>query len=211
MDNIHPGYNCRNNFLIIVILSLCMTVIILFLVTFDIQFNTVYASTDLDNPVLKWNTFTTTASLDRNFSPPALARAYALVHISIYDALLSSKNVDLDNILSKENEIIDGAASEVLTYLYPDMKDKINNFTSIQIIPSENTTRGPNIYNTSKSSKALQFGQSVGKQVVLYAKNDGPDSIFNGVIPKGECKWNGTNPLEPMAGQWKTLILSSGI
>jgi hypothetical protein len=154
--------------------------------------------------------FTTNASSEHKLSPPALARAYALVHVSIYDALLSSRDMATGNFTGNEKEIVDGAASEVLTYLYPDMKDKINNFSLTRNMQSENTTDDHDTYNASEPSKAFQYGQSVGKQVISYAKNDGSDSIFNGTILQGECKWNGTNPSEPSAGQWKTFILSSG-
>jgi hypothetical protein len=205
----NQGYHLRSNILILSIVILSSTFTVFFLVD-HISSKQVKAFTVQDNPVLSWNTLTTNASLEHKLSPPALARAYALVHISIYDALLSSRDLASENFTGYEKEIVDGAAYEVLTSLYPDMKDKINNFSSIQIKQSENTTGGPDIYNTSESSKAFQYGQSVGKEVMLYAKNDGSDTVFNGTIPQGECLWNGTNPSEPMAGQWNTFILSSG-
>lgn len=123
--------------------------------------------------------------------------------------MLSSKNIKLDNFVARENEIAAGAASEVLTYLFPDMKDKINKFSSIQIMLNKNNSDDITA-STFESSKAFQHGQYVGKQVIEYAKNDGSNAVFNGTIPKGECKWTGTNPLEPVAGQWKTFILTSG-
>ena len=203
------GYCHQNDFLVLLIVILSSTFAIFFLVD-HISYDHISAYAIQDNPVLVWNKFTTNASLDHKLSPPALAHAYALVHISIYDALLSSKNIDAYNFTNKENEIIAGAASEVLTYLYPDMRDKINKFTLIQVLQSENAIDDIPVSTISEPSKALQHGQSVGKQVVLYAKNDGSDFIFNGTIPQGECKWNGTNPLEPSAGRWKTFILISG-
>lgn len=203
------GYHFRNNFLILLIVILSFTFAILFLVD-HVSSKQVKAYTVQNNPVLSWNTFTTNASLEHKLSPPALARAYALVHISIYDALLSSRDLASENFTGYEKEMVDGAASEVLTSLYPDMKDKINNFSSIPIKQSENTTNGYITSNNSERSKAFQFGQSVGKVVILYSKNDGSDTVFNGTIPVGECLWNGTNPVEPMAGQWKTFILNSG-
>jgi len=210
MDRLHQSYNYHNNLLILLILILSSTVAILVMIGYDTPSYTVYAFTYKDNPVLKWNMFTTNASSEHKLSPPALARAYALVHVSIYDALLSSRDMATGNFTGNEKEIVDGAASEVLTYLYPDMKDKINNFSLTRNIQSENTTDGRDTYNASEPSKAFQYGQSVGKQVISYAKNDGSDSIFNGTILQGECKWNGTNPSAPSAGQWKTFVLSSG-
>jgi hypothetical protein len=209
---LQQDFSYHKNLPILVIITFLSIITILFIVDYDtISTNTIYAYTDQNNPVLKWNTFTTNASLEHKLSPPALARAYALVHVSIYDALLSSKNVDSENFTGKEKEIVNGAASEVLSYLYPDMKERIDSFSLTPNLQSNNNTGGNYIASDAiKASKAFQFGQSVGKHVISYAKTDGSDSIFNGTIPVGECKWTGTNPLEPMAGQWKTFIINSG-
>lgn len=209
MNSFKHSYSYYGYLPLLVIISLLSIIAILFTVDYDA--NTIYASTDQNNPVSKWNAFTTNASLEHKLSPPALARAYALVHISIYDALLSSKNVDLENFTGKEREIVGGAASEVLSYLYPDMKERIGSFFLTPTLQNQNNTGSYyNLSDTIKASEAFQFGQSVGKQVISYAETDESDSIFNGTIPVGECKWTGTNPLEPMAGQWKTIILNSG-
>ena len=100
MNSFKHSYSYYNYLPLLVIISLLSIIAILFTVGYDA--NTIYASTDQNNPVSKWNGFTTTASLEHKLSPPALARAYALVHISIYDALLSSKNVDSENFTGKE-------------------------------------------------------------------------------------------------------------
>lgn len=157
-----------------------------------------------DNPVIAWNKFTTEIILQHSIPPPRIARAYALVHISIYDALLTAKNLEINASPGLERAMITSAASEVLSYLFQDKISKIKKFAVSQGILERN-------YDIDKLnfSSSIQLGQTVGKQVVMYAKNDGSNSVFNGTIPAGDCKWEGTNPLEPTAGQWNTFILSS--
>ena len=70
------------------------------------QFNLTFATAKSDNPVISWNKFTTNLTLEQDLSPPKLARAYALVHISIYDSLLSSKNHNLSNTIENDKALI---------------------------------------------------------------------------------------------------------
>ena len=44
----------------------------------------------------------------------------------------------------------------------------------------------------------------------MSAQHDGSDIKFQGHLPKGPCTWKGINPVNPMAGYWKTYILKSG-
>ncbi len=150
-----------------------------------------YAGSD---SIVSWNNLTTDLSLEHKFSPPRLARAHALVHVAIYDALLEARNQNIANTPENESALISGAASEVLVYLFADKTETINKFASSVAIPNA----------------GFNFGRDVGKQIVNYAKTDGSDAVFSGQIPVGDCLWTGTNPLEPTAGQWKTFILASG-
>ena len=54
------------------------------------------------------------------------------------------------------------------------------------------------------------MGVQVGQNIIKYAKSDGSNVRFTGSMPVGKCIWNGTNPVTPMAGYWKTYILKSG-
>ena len=157
---LQQDFSYHRNLPILVIITFLSTIAVLFIVDYDtIYDNTIYAFTDQNNPVLKWNTFTTNASLEHQLSPPALARAYALVHVSIYDALLSSKNVDSENFTGKEKEIVDGAASEVLSFLYPDMKERIDSFSLTPRLQSKNNAGGD--YVASDAFKAFQFSTTI--------------------------------------------------
>ena len=56
----------------------------------------------------------------------------------------------------------------------------------------------------------LALGRAIGAQVVARGQNDGSSAVFTGTIPTGACNWKGTNPVEPLAGTWKTWVVSSG-
>ena len=97
-----------------------------------------------------------------------------------------------------------GAASEVLTYLFPDKNATVNE--------TMYSKSGNGDLNRSLLSllPSVQFGQIIGKQVVSYANYNGSDVEYVSSAPTGDCKWKGDDPIEPMAGQCKTLILTSG-
>jgi hypothetical protein len=47
--------------------------------------------------------------------------------------------------------------------------------------------------------------------IVERGKGDGSDAVFQGPPPSGEGIWTGDNPTLPMAGTWKTWVISSGM
>src|SRR6266571_4376507 len=69
------------------------------------------------DPATFWNQLTTHFAQAARLSPPRLARAYALVQVAIYDALLGSGRTHDGE--PSQVAIAAGAASEVLTYLFP--------------------------------------------------------------------------------------------
>jgi hypothetical protein len=64
--------------------------------------------------------------------------------------------------------------------------------------------------------KASQVGHVVSQAVINYGKMDNSDIVWNNnntilaVKNNTSCTWNGTNPVNPTAGFWKTYILTSG-
>jgi hypothetical protein len=56
----------------------------------------------------------------------------------------------------------------------------------------------------------FDLGHAVASFVIARAQSDGSSAIFNGNIPNGPCNWKGINPAEPLAGTWKTWVLSNG-
>jgi membrane-associated phospholipid phosphatase len=55
-----------------------------------------------------------------------------------------------------------------------------------------------------------ELGRAVAARVIEHAKNDGSSAQWTGSVPSGPGLWNGTSPALPLAGTWKTWVLSSG-
>jgi len=152
------------------------------------------------DPATFWNQLTTHFAQAARLSPPRLARAYALVQVAIYDALLGSGRTHDGE--PSQVAIAAGAASEVLTYLFPSNAGPIAENETAQVASAQ--ARNPGVLVSGQN-----FGHMVGAMVVIHGQNDGSDAVFAGPIPTGPCVWTGVNPVEPTAGSWKTWIESS--
>ena len=181
-------------------ITLIFTVILIGSLAAHGNIGTTPAYGESGNSITFWNKIVTEYGLENKLSPPRLARAYTLTHVAAHDALLEAKNFNQYRSTDSQEAIVSGAISEVLIYLFPEKS------VAIKDIALQTFEKNMN----DKTLTSFEFGQSVGKQVVSYAKNDGSDAVFSRTIPTGDCKWRGTNPLEPTAGQWKTMIISSG-
>ena len=154
------------------------------------------------------------------------ARPIALVNVAIYDATIAAWDskyayhrprpslVDpsLTTVLAtprspsypSEHAATAGAAAAVLTYLYPaDAKlfaDKAEEAARSRVLAGVNFP--------SDARAGLELGRAVAARVIERAKADGFDTPWTGMVPKGPGLWNGTNPLFPLVGTWKTYVLS---
>ena len=151
------------------------------------------------NPAVSWDTLIDDLSKESGSLDVSFSRTHALVYVAMYDALVVGKNYENNS----KSAIIAGAASEVLSYLFPHDVALISK-TETDLA---NVNQSVSNYRVSTS---LNLGHLVGKEIVKYAKSDGFDANFTGTIPTGNCTWEGTDPPEPMAGSWKTFIISSG-
>jgi membrane-associated phospholipid phosphatase len=104
------------------------------------------------------------------------------------------------------------AAATVLTYLYPQIGAAIQ-----ALADDEGRSRLlAGVEYPSDVTAGMELGQAVGNALIQRAKTDGADTPWTGTIPtldptgRGEPLWNGTNPIFPLAGTWKTWVLTSG-
>ncbi len=156
------------------------------------------ASPDAPNPVVAWDQLTTTLGIAHKLPAPFLAHDYALVHVAMYDALLSNNNKTLP-----EAAIVAGAANEVLTYLF------VSNATTI-LATFNSQLASITGYMGDQIDSATKIGRNAGDAVVAYAQTDGSIAAWNGAMPTGPCTWTGSNPVGPVFGFQKTFILTFG-
>ena len=149
-------------------------------------------------PVVFWSEFTTTLARGASMPPPRFARAYALVHVAINDAVVAGHARGRGGL--RGVALAAGAASTVLTYLFPQSAAEIAAAAQAQLAGEERVA----------VLRSWRLGTRVGDLVVAHGRADGSDTPFTGAIPTGPGIWNGTNPVLPMCGEWQTWILRSG-
>jgi len=145
-----------------------------------------------------WNLLTESLATEAKLPPPLFARAYAYVHVAIYDAVSVSGDTRRGRV--SERALAAGAASQVLLYLFPASADLIKDAAAEQV----KADGGPS------SLGAWHLGTVVGDLTVRRAQADGSTAVFGGPQPTGPDIWTGTNPVLPMAGTWKTWCVASG-
>jgi membrane-associated phospholipid phosphatase len=181
---------------------------------------------DTGAPGQRWNEIgLAQAALAR---APRGLRAMALLNVAIYDATIAAwdskytynrpRPSELDSELPtliapprspsypSEHAVVAGAAAMVLGYLFPD-NDKTYSDMAVQAAASRVDA---GVQFPSDTDAGLELGRQVGKKVIAWAQADGSDAVWTGTVPPGPGKWIGASPVEPLAGTWKTLALTSG-
>ena len=159
---------------------------------------------------------------------PDGSRQLALVMVAIYDAIIATWHwkyvynrqrpskqsselktaVETPNSPSYPSELAAAgrAAAEVLGYLYP--ADAASFIQRAEDAAHSKVAAG--VQYPSDVAAGLELGRKVGAAVVTHGKNDRHDLPWDGIIPPGPGKWNGTNPVTPVAGKWQPWVLASG-
>ncbi|MDQ6705147.1 MAG: phosphatase PAP2 family protein [Acidobacteriota bacterium] len=183
---------------------------------------------DAGSPAFRWIQITIQELNRRSLATPLATRALALVSVAMFDATVaawdskyaynrarpseadprirpSASNGGSPSYPS-EHAVAAGAASAVLSALFPDGADT---FTGL----AEEAARSRLFAGTqfpSDTAAGLQLGRAVGALVVNYGQSDRSGTPFTGSFPPTPGKWSGANPVSPLAGTWKPWALSSG-
>jgi membrane-associated phospholipid phosphatase len=142
--------------------------------------------------VTPWIELELDAIASHRTNPPRASRGLAHLSSAMHLAALPSGD--------GREDAVAGAASTVLTYLYPDESGRVNALAAQLANPA---------------SSAFARGTEVGQLLVARAQSDGSDAVWTGTPPEGPGFWVPTPPafsapLEPLAGTWTTWNLSSG-
>ncbi len=179
-------------------------------------------------PSYRWNEILIAQATRAATNAIRIGRAQALLNVAIYDALVAAWyakylherprpgecNPVLTTLIPTPQSpsypsayaVAAGAASTVLAYLYP---TEAASYTSqAELAGLSRLQAGVNYRSDVVAGLAL--GRAIGAQVVARGQNDGSSAVFTGTIPTGPCNWKGTNPAEPLAGTWKTWVVTSG-
>lgn len=159
---------------------------------------------------------------------PRYSRGMALMNVAIYDAMVAAweakytynrpRPSEFDNTLStliavpaspsypSEHAVAAGAASTILSYLFPD--DAALYASKAEEAANSRLLAGVNYPSDVEAGLAL--GRAVAEKVIERAKTDGSDAVWDGTMPSEAGHWTGENPVDPLSGSWTTWVLSSG-
>lgn len=80
-----------------------------------------------------------------------------------------------------------------------------------QLMPEDKTTTDKYMFDISENStaKTSNATEQIIKRYLQREKTDGKNTlVWNGIIPTGDGKWVGKNPLSPRAGEWTRWIVT---
>ena len=190
-----------------------------------------WSQTPPTRPWLDFNIELVAASVK---DPPLASRGYALTSMAMYDALVAAYHwkyeydrspppvaqplvpAGPDPSYPSEHAVIAGAASRVLSYLFPERP--VGLFDELaEKAASSRVVAGAN--HRSDVEAGLALGRAVADKVVARARTDGSEQEWDGTRPPGVGRgpqfWEPppgsvTPPTQPLAGGWRTWVLESG-
>ena len=182
---------------------------------------------DSGSPSYRWNEIAFKVATDSS-SGVVTERMLALLNVAIYDAMVAAwhakykynrrRPTEVEAKLTpavpvpespsypSEHAVAAGAASAVLSYLFPD-KAK---FLAEKAVECGNSRLLAGVQYRSDVAAGLQLGRQITAPVIERAKADGSDAKWAGSVPTTPGLWNGRDPYDPQMAKWKTWVLSSG-
>ena len=164
----------------------------------------------------------------KGLSNPRNGRALALMNIAIYDATIAAWDSKYTHKRPRPSEtdpsiaitgtaprspsypselaVTAAAASDILAYIWP---ADVQSFRDMADAASRASMAAGFNY-PSDVTAGWQLGHAVAAKVIAWADSDGSQAVWTGTVPTAPGLWNGTNPVEPLMGTWKTWVLNSG-
>jgi membrane-associated phospholipid phosphatase len=183
---------------------------------------------DAGAPGYRWMQLASQQMLAQNVAAPLFTRGMAIVGVAVYDATVAAWDskyawnracpsaVDstikpltaaaVDPCYPSAQAVAAGAASVVMSYLFPNMGEIYNDL-------AEEAGRSRIFAGAafpSDVAAGLQLGKQVGQMVVAHAMADGASTPFTGSFPPSPGIWGSANPVTPLAGAWTPWVLTSG-
>ncbi len=191
----------------------------------------------VDQPaVLPWTEIALDLIISTKPTPVRAARALSLLQTALFDAAAAANDAqfhyprprpwtldarltpmrpgeDDRNAFPASQAVVAGTASTVLAYLFPDYPASLLNATADE---AANAVLYAGEGVRSEIQSGLELGRAIGDRAVAWAKSDGSDARWDGANrPTGAGYWEPTppafvpEPLDPLAGTWRTRILSA--
>jgi membrane-associated phospholipid phosphatase len=173
-------------------------------------------------PAYRWNEIILDEMQESFVTLPMSARHLALFHTAIDDAMAAAAH---SNGTANRSDEIDAAlraaprsssspsqhaaaataAAAVLGYLFPARAEK---FSAMAEEAMQMRLTGGMEYPADVAA-GRTIGERIAALAIARGKADRSDAKWTGSAPQGPGRWQGTNPIAPMAGTWQTWVLSS--
>jgi membrane-associated phospholipid phosphatase len=175
---------------------------------------------------MRWSEEIRSEIITASMVPPRAARALALVHAAMYDAMLVTwkakakyrralpvqENGSLKPLggapgipsYPSEHAAISMAAATVMAQLFPDHKDSL--LTKARLVGETRIAAGA--AHRSDVDAGFKIGEAVAKEILAQRQDDGANDPQT-KITKVPGKWWVPEPMEPGAGHWRTFLLRS--
>jgi membrane-associated phospholipid phosphatase len=176
----------------------------------------------------RWNELALEEAFTNGLDSIRGGRVLALVNVAMYDALIAAwdskyaynrprpsafdpalpaaADVPRSPSYPSEHAVVAGAASALLTYMFPDDAQRFADMAA----QAGRSSLLAGLNYPSDVTAGLALGGQVAVLAIARAKGDGSDAKWEGKMPVGPGYWNGTNPIEPLLGTWKPWVLKAG-
>lgn len=105
-----------------------------------------------------------------------------------------------------EHSVAAGAAATIIAHFFPAMADSANRMA--QQVMSSRIAAG--LAFPSDTRAGFELGKRIAEKEIEVTKDFTTTRQWDGKIPEGPAHWKGKNPMQPMAGYNKTVVLESG-
>ncbi|RKE65662.1 PAP2 superfamily protein [Pseudorhodoplanes sinuspersici] len=178
-------------------------------------------------PAYRWNEIILDEIQASFVTLPLAARHLALYHAALDDALAVASSYRMDKKRSDTeldaalkfagksslatlspsgHAAVSAAAAEVLGYLFPEraalFARKAEEATQARLLAG--------VEYPQEVAAGRKIGLEVAKLAIARGKADRSGTKWSGVVPEGQDKWKGSNPIAPLAGTWQTWVLTHG-
>jgi membrane-associated phospholipid phosphatase len=105
-----------------------------------------------------------------------------------------------------EHSVAAGVTVALVSHFYPQKRDSV--YKLAQDAMESRIAAG--VVYPSDTKAGFELGQKVAEQVLAQTKGCAPTAQWDGKIPGEPGMWKGKNPMGPMIGSWKPVVLLSG-
>jgi membrane-associated phospholipid phosphatase len=172
-------------------------------------------------PAYRWNEIVLDELQENFVTLPLSARHLALFHVAVDDAVAAAaysqgaanRSEEIDAALRaaprgssspSQHAAAATAAAAVLGYLFPARAEKFS--AMAEEVMQMRLTGG--MEYPSDVSAGRMIGERVAALAIARGRADRSDAKWSGSVPQGHDRWQGTNPIAPMAGTWQPWVLS---